>query len=107
MSRKEKEIVEQLGNRADDIIKQGGGTIEKGELASRYVSESESVIDNLALKANELYNKVGKKIPAKTPATTETIIETLRQRADDLSDRQGRTQGRIRADGTAGWQREA
>lgn len=84
MARKEKDIVEQLGKRADDIIIQGGGTVEKGELASRYITESNNIIEDLAQQSNELYNKVSKKIPPKTPATTEKIIEIINQRVDDL-----------------------
>lgn len=84
MARKEKDIVEQLGKRADDIIIQGGGTIEKGELASRYINESNNIIENLAQETNKLYDKVAKKIPPKTPATTEKITELLNNRIDEL-----------------------
>lgn len=88
MADREKRIVEQLADKADEIIKQGGGTIEKGELATRYIDESQNVINELAKSSEKLYQKVGKAMPGKTAVDTENIITLLKNRADDLNGEQ-------------------
>lgn len=84
LAKREKEIVEQLGKKADEIIVQGGGTIEKGELASRYIEKANNVINDLATESNKFYNKVSDAIPKNTPASTENIMDILKSRADDV-----------------------
>lgn len=84
MAPREKKIVQQLGQRADDIIREGGGTIEKGELATRYVSKANEIIDELAASADDLYNKVSGKVPLETGIETTKVINILNKRAKAL-----------------------
>lgn len=84
MADREKRIVQQLADKADEIIKQGGGTIEKGELATRYINESQRVIDDLAAESEKFYKKVGKAMPGKTPVEAENIVSKLNEIADNM-----------------------
>ena len=84
MADREKRIVQQLADKADEIIKQGGGTIEKGELATRYINESQRVIDDLAAESEKFYKRVGKAMPGKTPVETENIVSKLNEIADNM-----------------------
>jgi hypothetical protein len=88
MDSREKKIIQQISDKADEIIIKGGGTVEKGELATRYVDESNNIINSLAKESNKIYDEVGKAIPAKTPAATEKIMEVLKSKADDLGGEQ-------------------
>jgi hypothetical protein len=84
MSQKRKNIIEQLGKRADDIIIESGGTIEKGELQTRFKERLTSTIDDLGSEASKLYNEVGEAIPKNTQIETTNIIDIIKKRADDV-----------------------
>jgi len=84
MANREKRIVEQISQRADDIIIKGGGTTEKGELATRYINEAKRVIDSLAQESSKLYNEVGRAMPGNTAVEAEKIIGKLNEIADNM-----------------------
>jgi hypothetical protein len=84
MAAKEKQIVEQLSKRADDLIIEAGGTIDKGELSTRFMEKTKTIIDDLAESATKNYNAVGDQMPKNTPVETEKILSVLKKRADEV-----------------------
>lgn len=63
------QFLEQLATKADDLIEEGGGTLDKAALSARYFDETERVINDLSTQENALYRdieaavKPGQKVP--------------------------------------------
>lgn len=89
---KEAEAVTALAQKADDLITEFGGTLDKTELGLRFEQEAGKTIFDMGKQANTLYNKVRESIPAKTPAEPEGLLNFIRDRADDFGGEQELTQ---------------
>lgn len=82
----QKEASKALAQKADDLITQYGGTIDKAGLSDKFRQESLKAIDEVEKRSDDLYSKVSAAIPATTPAKADATIAYLRQRATDLGD---------------------
>ena len=52
------DFIESLGRKADDLIKQGGGEIDKGVISNRFNDETTRMIDSLDLVENDIYANI-------------------------------------------------
>jgi hypothetical protein len=84
MSAQEKAVLEELGARADDLITEFGGQIDKSLLSDEFRTRSEDLIKNLAEKSDEAYAKVNQAIAPRTPADTTNIVNEIKSIADEL-----------------------
>lgn len=84
LSMQEKRLIEQMGEKADELIKEFGGQIDKTELSDRFRADSKKLIDDLGNQAEEAYKTVSENIAPNTPVQTDNIISELNQIADDL-----------------------
>lgn len=84
LSIQEKRLIEQLGQKADELIEEFGGQIDKSELSDRFRTDSQKLIDDLGDRAEEAYKTVSENIAPNTPVKTDNIISELNQIADDL-----------------------
>lgn len=81
---KEYETINQLAQKADDLIGLAGGTTNKVGLSEKFKSESSKAIDDLARKANSIYDEIGAAIPARSEVDASSTLEMLKSKADDL-----------------------
>ncbi|MCH5583105.1 hypothetical protein [Pseudomonas syringae] len=82
----QKEASKALAQKADDLITQYGGSIDKAGLSDKFRKESLDAIDQVEKRSDGLYAQVSAAIPPTTPTTPDTTIAYLRQRAKDLGD---------------------
>lgn len=52
------EFLESLANKADEIIQEGGGSLDKPAVSMRYRDESNRIIDNLSKEEGRLYDEI-------------------------------------------------
>lgn len=57
------EFLEALANKADDLIEEGGGSLDKPALSMRYRDESNRVIDALGAQEDALYKRIDYLVP--------------------------------------------
>lgn len=81
---KEYETINQLAQKADDLIGLAGGTTNKVGLSEKFKAESSKAIDDLARKANSIYDEIGAAIPARSEVDASSTLEMLKSKADDL-----------------------
>lgn len=80
----ENESIEQLGNKADELIEDLGGAIDKGTLNVAVKKEYESVLKKLDEEATKDYTIVNNTIPNNTPSIPSTSRIYIEKRLEDL-----------------------
>lgn len=85
---KEYETINQLAQKADDMIGIAGGTQNKVALSEKFKSESQAAIDELAKKSDSIYDQIGSAIPKSTPTRGDSTIAMLRAKAKELGGEQ-------------------
>ena len=80
----ENESIEQLGQKADELIEDLGGAIDKGTLNVAVKKEYETVLAKLDVEASKDYNTVNEAIPKKQPTIPETSRIYIEKRLEDL-----------------------
>lgn len=84
LNAQQKQAASMLAQKADDLIQQYGGDIDKAALSADFKSRGLSMIDDLAKQSDELYRKVGEAVPPATKVNAPNAIEVLRNKADEL-----------------------
>lgn len=84
LAAQEKALITNLSKKADDLITEFGGEIDKSALSDRFKTQSKNVIDDLTDEAEKLYKEVDLSIPRNTPVEANTIIRKIRETADEL-----------------------
>lgn len=79
-----KKFVSELSQRADKIIEQYGGTLDKAELSDRFKTESLKTVDDLAQQADDIYEGLNKTIPKKTKVNASNTLDFIKNKADEL-----------------------
>tara|TARA_R110002020_G_scaffold461823_2_gene680985 strand:+ start:6960 stop:9236 length:2277 start_codon:yes stop_codon:yes gene_type:complete len=60
-------FIEEIGKKADELIKQGGGQIDKGVISTRFDDETTRIIESLGNIENDIYDKITQTVtPNKT-----------------------------------------
>lgn len=83
-----KAFIGEVSQKADNLITEYGGTLDKAELSDRFRSESLSTIDDLGVKADDLYETLSVKIPASSRVEAPNTVDFILQKARDLGGRQ-------------------
>ena len=80
---KEYETINQLAQKADDLIGLAGGTTNKVGLSEKFKAESSKAIDELTAKSDAIYDEIGGNIPKSTRMRTDNTVKLLMERAKD------------------------
>ena len=84
LNAQQKQAASMLAQKADDLIKEFGGDIDKAALSSDFKSRGLAAIDGLAKKSDELYGKVAEVIPPATKVNANSTVSALQQKAQEL-----------------------
>lgn len=84
LNAQQKQAAVSLAQKADDLIKDYGGDIDKAALSSDFKSRGLEAIDGLAKKSDELYGKVAEAIPPATKVNANSTVSALQQKAQEL-----------------------
>jgi len=84
LNAQQKQAAVSLAQKADDLIKDYGGDIDKAALSSNFKSRGLEAIDGLAKKSDELYGKVAEAIPPTTKVNANNTVSALQQKAQEL-----------------------
>lgn len=84
----ERQGLEQVAQRADDLITQIGGTHDLSVLDANLKRQIESTHSQLKGQADKLYDQVRNAVPARSEAPATTVLSLIEQRAADLGGKQ-------------------
>lgn len=84
----EKEGLEEIAKRADDLITEAGGSTDLSQVSARLNSHLSREHSALKSRANALYDDVRAAIPATSKAPATNVLEFIKQRAKDLGGNQ-------------------
>ncbi|MGI9252100.1 MAG: hypothetical protein ACR2PR_13090 [Pseudohongiellaceae bacterium] len=84
LAAREAEAITQLGKRADELIKETGGDIDRSILDDAVGGEMRGTIDQLGDSAEKLYKRVNDKIPPATKVTARGSRAYLETRLNEL-----------------------
>jgi len=84
LAAREKGLIGDLSKKADELIVEFGGEIDKSSLSDRFRDSSKSVINDLEMKADEAYTAVGAKIPKGLKVSANNTIGLINEMATDL-----------------------
>lgn len=79
-----KQFIGEVSKKADDLIVEYGGTLDKAALSDRFRQESITSIEDLATKADDLYDSLKRIIPARTPVNATNTVAFLEAKIADL-----------------------
>ena len=79
-----KAFISELSQKADDLIVQYGGTLDKGSLSDQFRLSSISAIDDLGEQADKLYDSLATKIPPSSRVEAPSTVSFIRQKAQEL-----------------------
>ncbi len=82
-----KAFVGELSKKADDLITEYGGSLDKGEISDRFRADSLNTIQELALETDSLYDTLAMKIPAQTKISAPETVSFIKQKAYELGGR--------------------
>jgi len=75
---------EEIGKKADDLIKEFGGTRDLSQLDMTIKGRLNDTIESLEKKSSAIYKKINNKIPPKTEAPATNTIEWIEGQIDEL-----------------------
>lgn len=84
LNTQQKQAAAMLAQKADDLIQQYGGDIDKAALSSEFRTKGLATIDDLTRQSDDLYSKVNKAIPLTTKITADSTIGYLTNKAKEL-----------------------
>ncbi len=87
LSAQQIEATKALAQKADDLITQYGGSIDKAGLSDKFRQESLKAIEDVEKRSNDLYGQVSAAIPASTQAPAASTVAYLTGKAAELGDR--------------------
>ena len=82
-----KNFIAATSQKADDLIIEYGGTLDKAALSDRFRQESTATIDDLAKKADDLYETLKLRIPPSTRVDAPNTTAFINQKAAELGGR--------------------
>jgi hypothetical protein len=82
-----KAFVGELSERADSLIAEYGGTVDKAALSDRFRQESLVAIDEIGDQADKLYDTLADRIPPSTRVEATKTTAFIRQKAQELGGR--------------------
>ena len=80
----EVQALRDLSTRADDLVTEIGGALDKGAVSDDILNSTRTTIEDLRVQADIAYGKVREAIPAQTRVDTAGIREFIQGRLDDL-----------------------
>lgn len=80
----EMEGLEKVGQRANDLIEELGGTHDVSTLNRNVKRELQAAHDEIKASADKLYDEVRAAVPAKSDAPAENVLTMINARADEL-----------------------
>lgn len=83
----QKEASKALAQKADDLITQYGGTIDKAGLSDKFRDDSLKAISDVERRSDELYAKVNAAVPPTTPTSPNSTLAYLNGKLSELGDR--------------------
>ncbi len=84
LAARERALIQDTAQRADDLILEFGGTLDKSALSDAYRFKAERVIDDLEKRADVAYKAVDDAIPANAEVSTENVYSKVLESIDDL-----------------------
>lgn len=76
--------LEQVGQRADRLINEIGGTTDLSKLNQAVRTQLDQTVTNLSNQADDAYKALRTKIPSQTRGDATNVLEFVQRRADDL-----------------------
>ena len=76
--------IETLADKADDLINIAGGTKNKVAFSEKFKTEARKTIDDLGVRADNLYNVVRERIPEGADVEAKNTVDYLLNRADKM-----------------------
>lgn len=80
----EMEGLRNVGERADKLIDELGGTHDVSTLSTDVKAQLQATHDDIKSQADKLYDEVRANVPAKADAPADNVVSMIRARADDL-----------------------
>ena len=84
LANKEKVFISSLAQKADDLIAEYGGTIDKSALSDEFRSSSKNIITDLEEAAGDAYTAVREAIPHGLQVSANSTVDLLMRNAADL-----------------------
>jgi len=84
---REKALIGELATKADELIQEFGGAIDKAELSERFRKESRELVDRMEDSENQLWERINSKIgdtQRKTVVDTSTTNDLINSISDEL-----------------------
>jgi len=75
---------QKLAQKADDLVTQSGGSLDKSAFSDKFRVESQNTINGLNSQAEDLYKHVHDAIPNQTQAPADATISYIQSRAADF-----------------------
>lgn len=80
----QKEAAQLLAQKADDFIKEFGGSVDKAALSDKFKQQGMSTVEGLEKQSNALYDSVARAIPSGTVVSAPSTSAALTQKASEL-----------------------
>lgn len=77
-------FIKETSQKADDLIQQYGGSLDKAQLGLDFKESALSNIDNLAQQADDVYSGLAKQLPKAGQYAASETVDFLRTKADEL-----------------------
>jgi hypothetical protein len=84
LANKEKAFISSLAQKADDLIIEYGGTIDKSALSDEFRTSSKAIISDLEEATNDAYDSVAEAIPRGLQVSANNTVDMIMQNAADL-----------------------
>lgn len=81
---KERVFITELGEKADDLIREFGGETNKAVLSEKFRSDSVRLVEDLSSESNKLFKYVESSVPEKSLVSTDNILGSINKRAEKL-----------------------
>jgi hypothetical protein len=78
------QFLESLADKADDIITEGGGEIDKAGLSSRYKDETVRTAEALGIEESAIYDQIRQNITPSETVNIDPLHSFLRNKIDDF-----------------------
>ena len=84
ISEAHKRYISELGRRADDMITDFGGNLDKQLVSDKVAAKFDSTISSLQSQSDDIYDKLSKKIPIRDRVEANKTVNFLEDFADDI-----------------------
>lgn len=84
LNAKEKEAVSQLGVRADELIQEFGGTVDKSQLSDVVKTNMSDTIEEIKLEEGLIYDAIEEAVPKSLKVVPKNTLNYLNQRIEEV-----------------------